>query len=183
MGPVGEIKPRNQTVTTNFLLLGFTFQGKMQLLLFMLISIIFLAILLENRTILTMVSDPRLHMLMYFFLGNLSYLDIFYSTVTVPKMPSGFLHFFHFLGSTEAMLLTTMAYDPYVANCNSLCHTLVMSSQTCLLLAVASWSTECLVPGSKMKSFFTCASPLTIVALLYISVLFNYTPPSSGSPP
>ncbi|NXD18251.1 O12D2 protein, partial [Nothocercus nigrocapillus] len=83
--------------------------------------------------------------------------DIFYSTVTVPKMLAGFLlghpqdisytgclsqlHFFHFLGSSEALLLAVMAYDRFVAICNPLRYTLLMSPRTCLLLAAATWAT------------------------------------------
>ena len=49
-------------------------------------------------------------------------------------------YFFQFLGSTEAVLLATMAYDCYIAICNPMCYTLVISPRTCLLLAMASWS-------------------------------------------
>ncbi|XP_044840208.1 olfactory receptor 12D1-like [Mauremys mutica] len=116
-----------------------------------------LASVLGNRVIVAVIlADPRLHTPMYYFLGNLSSLDIFYSTVTVPKMLAGFLsghqtisftsclaqlHFFHFLGSSEAMLLAVMAYDRYVAICNPLRYTLVMSPQACLLLAGVTWAT------------------------------------------
>ncbi|XP_009973351.3 olfactory receptor 12D1-like [Tyto alba] len=264
----------NQTEVSEFILLGLTNIPGLQHFFFVSFLLLYLTSLLGNGAIVTMViSEPRLHIPMYFFLGNLSCLDIFYSTVTVPKMLAGFLfghqpisaagclaqlHFFHFLGSTEAVLLAAMAYDRYVAICNPLRYALVMSPRTCLLLAVASWSTGFVhsvmhsVMASRLsfcghnyihhffcdikpllslacsstslnmtllnvvtssialgpfilivlsylyiisfifqkaqsqerwKPFSTCASHLTIVALLYIPVLFNYTPPSSGSSP
>ncbi|KAM6058327.1 olfactory receptor 12D2-like [Chlamydotis macqueenii] len=263
----------NQTDASEFLLLGLTDIRGLQHFFFISFLLLYLTSLLGNGAIVTMViAEPRLHTPMYFFLGNLSCLDIFYSTVTVPKMLTGFLfehqpisfggclaqlHFFHFLGSTEAVLLATMAYDRYVAICNPLRYALVMSPRTCLLLAVASWSTGfvhatvhsvmtsqlsfcghnhihhffcdikpllnlacgntslnmtllnvvttsvALSPFTlivlsyfyiisfifqkvwsqegRWKPFSTCASHLTIVALFYVPVLFNYTPPSSGS--
>ena len=91
---------------------------------------------------------------MYFFLGNLSCLDICYSTVTLPKMLENFLsthkaisflgcisqlHFFHFLGSTEAMLVPVMAFDRFVAICKPLRYTLIMSHQVCIQMAVTIW--------------------------------------------
>ncbi|XP_054692958.1 olfactory receptor 12D1-like [Grus americana] len=265
----------NQTEVHEFVLLGVSEVQGLQHFFFASFLLLYLTCLLGNGAIVAMViSEPRLHTPMYFFLGNLSCLDIFYSTVTVPKMLTGFLfghqpisfggclaqlHFFHFLGSTEAVLLATMAYDRYVAICNPLRYALVMSPRTCLLLAVASWSTgfvhatmhsvmtsqlsfcghnhichffcdikpllnlacsstslnmtllnvvtTSIVLGpftlivlsylyiisfvfqkvrsqeGRWKPFSTCASHLTVVALFYIPVLFNYTPPSSGSSP
>ncbi|NXA16233.1 O12D1 protein, partial [Sapayoa aenigma] len=262
----------NQTVVREFLLLGLTDIQVLQHFLFISFLLLYSATLVGNGVIVTVVmSEPQLHTPMYFFLGNLSCLDIFYSTVTVPKMLTGFLfghqiisfsgclaqlHFFHFLGSTEAVLLAGMAYDRYVAICHPLHYALVMSPWTCLLLAVASWFTgfvhamvhsvmtsqlsfchnhihhffcdikplldlacssarlnmtllnvvttsvvlvplTLIVPSylyiisflfykvqsqeGRWKLFSTCASHLIVVALFYIPVLFNYTPPSSGN--
>ncbi|NXP51680.1 O12D1 protein, partial [Heliornis fulica] len=148
---------RNQTQAGDFTLLGITNVQGLRHFFFISFLLLYLTGLLGNGTIVAMVlCEPRLHTPMYFFLGNLSCLDIFYSTVTVPKMLTGFLfghqtisfagclaqlHFFHFFGSTETLLLAAMAYDRYVAICNPLRYALVMSPQTCLLLAGASWST------------------------------------------
>ncbi|KAF1671726.1 Olfactory receptor 12D2, partial [Pygoscelis papua] len=147
----------NQTEVSEFILLGLTDIQGLQHFFFIPFLLLCLTSLLGNGAIVTMViSEPRLHTPMYFFLENLSCLDIFYSTVTVQKMLTGFLfghqpisfggclaqlHCFHFLGSTEAVLLATMAYDRYVAVGNPLRYALVTSPRTCLLLAVASWST------------------------------------------
>ncbi|XP_014381348.1 olfactory receptor 12D1-like [Alligator sinensis] len=148
---------QNQTVVNEFILLGLTDLQGLQCFLFALFLLLYIASLLGNGVIVTVArTEPRLHTPMYFFLGHLSCLDIFYSSVTVPKMLAGFisgdwgisftgclaqLHFFHFLGSSEAVLLAVMAYDRYVAICNPLRYTLVMSQKTCLLLAVVTWTT------------------------------------------
>ncbi|XP_053902306.1 olfactory receptor 12D1-like [Malaclemys terrapin pileata] len=146
----------NQTEVSEFILLGLTKLQELQCFLFALFLLLYMASVLGNGAIMAVVlAKPRLHTPMYFFLGNLSCLDICYSTVTIPKMLAGFLsrhqiisftgclvqlHFFHFLGSSEAVLLAVMAYDRYVAICNPLRYRLVMNPWVCLLLAVATWS-------------------------------------------
>nr|XP_025046802.1 olfactory receptor 12D2-like [Pelodiscus sinensis] len=146
----------NQTDVSEFVLLGLTDAPALQCYFFALFLLLYMGNVMGNGAILAVVlAEPRLHTPMYFFLGNLSCLDIFFSTVTVPKMLAGFLsghqaisftgclaqlHFFHFLGSCESILLAVMAYDRYVAICNPLRYTLVMSPRACLFLAVATWS-------------------------------------------
>ena len=145
----------NQTSVTEFLLLGVTDIQELQPLLFVLFLAIYLVIVAGNGAILMVViSEPRLHSPMYFFLGNLSCLDICYSTVTLPKMLGNFLsshkaisfwgcisqlHFFHFLSSTEALLLAVMAFDRFVAICKPLRYTLIMNPQVCAQMAVTVW--------------------------------------------
>lgn len=147
----------NQTSVTEFLLLGVTDIQELQPLLFVLFLAIYLVIVAGNGAILMVViSEPRLHSPMYFFLGNLSCLDICYSTVTLPKMLGNFLsshkaisfwgcisqlHFFHFLGSTEALLLAVMAFDRFVAICKPLRYTLIMNPWVCAQMAVTVWIT------------------------------------------
>ena len=145
----------NQTSITEFFLLGVTDIQVLQPVLFMVFLTIYLLSLAGNGAILIVViSDPRLHSPMYFFLGNLSCLDICYSTVTLPKMLENFLsthkaisflgcisqlHFFHFLGSTEVMLLAVMAFDRFVAICKPLRYTVIMNHQVCTQMAVTVW--------------------------------------------
>ncbi|XP_010849764.1 PREDICTED: olfactory receptor 12D2-like [Bison bison bison] len=145
----------NQTSVTEFFLLGVTDIQVLQPVLFVVFLTIYFLNLAGNGAILIVViSDPRLHSPMYFFLGNLSCLDICYSTVTLPKMLENFLsthkaisflgcisqlHFFHFLGSTEAMLVPVMAFDRFVAICKPLRYTLIMSHQVCIQMAVTIW--------------------------------------------
>ncbi|XP_020633972.3 olfactory receptor 10G9-like [Pogona vitticeps] len=113
--------------------------------------------LLGNMLILyTICSNPQLHSPMYYYLSELSFLDIFYSSATVPKMLNGFLtgsqtisfvgcvvqlSAFHCFGGTECFLLTVMAYDRYVAICNPLHYAGIMSRMACLKLM----ATTCLV--------------------------------------
>ncbi|XP_043306736.1 olfactory receptor 12D2-like [Cervus canadensis] len=145
----------NQTSVTEFLLLGVTDIQVLQPVLFVVFLAIYIVSLAGNGAILMVViSDPRLHSPMYFFLGNLSCLDICYSTVTLPKMLENFLsthkaisflgcisqlHFFHFLGSTESMLLALMGFDRFVAICKPLRYPLIMSHHVCLQMAVTVW--------------------------------------------
>ncbi|XP_048374220.1 olfactory receptor 12D2-like [Sphaerodactylus townsendi] len=147
----------NKTEMDEFILLGFTnFQG-FGPLLFPLFLLFYLVTLLGNSLIvLVILAEPCLHTPMYFFLSNLSCLDICYATVTVPKMLAGFLsgpqaisfcgclaqlHFFHFTGSSEGVLLAVMGYDRYVAICYPLRYAVIMNKPVCLLLASVTWST------------------------------------------
>ncbi|XP_015265460.1 PREDICTED: olfactory receptor 12D2-like [Gekko japonicus] len=145
----------NHTQVHQFILLGLTKDHQKQLILFILFLLLYMASLLGNGVILAVaLVEPRLHTPMYFFLSNLSCLDIFYSTVTMPKMLNGLLienqaisfigclpqlHFFHFLGSSEALLLGVMAFDRCVAICNPLRYTAIMNKRTCFLLVGATW--------------------------------------------
>uniref|UniRef100_A0A452E2J4 G-protein coupled receptors family 1 profile domain-containing protein n=1 Tax=Capra hircus TaxID=9925 RepID=A0A452E2J4_CAPHI len=141
----------SQTSVTEFLL-GVTDIQELQPVLFVVFLATYFVSLAGNGAILMVViSDSRLHSPMYYFLGNLSCLDICYSTVTLPKMLENFLsthktisflgcisqlHFFHFLGSTESMLLAMMAFDCFVAICKPFYYTLIMSHQFCIQMAV-----------------------------------------------
>ncbi|XP_040091461.1 olfactory receptor 12D2-like, partial [Oryx dammah] len=147
----------NQTSVTEFLLLGLTDIQELQPVLFVVFLAIYIVSLTGNGAIMMVViSDPRLHSPMYFFLGNLSCLDICYSTVTLPKMLENFLsthkaisfsgcisqlHFFHFLGSTESMLLAMMGFDRFVAICKPFHYTLIMNHQVCIQMTVTVWIT------------------------------------------
>ena len=145
----------NQTSVTEFLLLGVTDIQELQPVLFVVFLATYIVSLAGNGAILMVViSYSRLHSPMYFFLGNQSCLDICYSTVTLPKMLENFLsthktisflgctsqlHFFHFLGSTESMLLVVMGFDCFVAICKPFYYTLIMSHQFCIQMAVTIW--------------------------------------------
>ncbi|KAM3918977.1 olfactory receptor 12D1-like [Leptodactylus fuscus] len=145
----------NETIVTEFILLGITSLPKLQVFLFVTFLMFYLLSFVGNLCIVTVViADHGLHTPMYFLLGNLSFLDFFYATTTVPKMLSGLLmedkkisfqacitqlHIFHFLGSTEAMLLASMSYDRYVAICNPLRYHVLMARVVCIELAFTSW--------------------------------------------
>ncbi|XP_069490421.1 olfactory receptor 12D1-like [Ambystoma mexicanum] len=146
----------NQTRVTEFVLLGFTDIPYLQVILFVFALAFYLLNIMANSIIVTVViAEPHLHTPMYYLLSNLSFLDFCFSSVTVPKMLVDFmaqkktisfggciaqLHFFHFLGSTEAMLLASMAFDRYVAICHPLRYVVIMNNSACILLAASSWS-------------------------------------------
>ncbi|NWR80938.1 O1052 protein, partial [Centropus unirufus] len=145
----------NHTTVTLFILLGLTREPKLQAPLFVIFSIIYLLTLVGNLGLITLIkTNPRLHTPMYFFLFNLSVVDLCYSSVFSPKLLMGFLleektisysaclvqHFFSLvLVATEVFLLAAMAYDRYVAICNPLLYTLVMPKRVCLQLVAGSY--------------------------------------------
>ncbi|XP_066485871.1 olfactory receptor 5V1-like [Tiliqua scincoides] len=147
---------QNQTELTEFILMGFAHLEDIQLLLFGAFLIIYLLTVLWNTLIIIMAMvDQRLRTPMYFFLGNLSFLDICYTTTTIPQMLAHLLSkrcsitymgcvlqlyfFFSFLG-IECLLLAVMAFDRYVAICHPLRYTLIVNKAICLQLATACWT-------------------------------------------
>ncbi|XP_007435038.1 olfactory receptor 12D3-like [Python bivittatus] len=264
----------NQTKVGQFILLGLNNVLELQYIVFAIFLLLYVATLVGNGTIVIVaLAEPRLHSPMYFFLGNLSCLDIIHSTVTVPKMLAGFLtelqtisfngymvqlFFFYFMGGTEGILLGIMAYDRYVAICNPLRYNLIMRKEIYVVMVATAWSTgfsqalmhavmtahlpfcgpnqiehfvcdikpllklacgnthlnlmilsigtSCVVMGPFLiillsyiyiisflllkvqsrsgwqKALSTCGSHLTVVALLYVPVLFNSMLPTMGTP-
>ncbi|XP_003418742.2 olfactory receptor 4Q2-like [Loxodonta africana] len=148
----------NQTeFVREFVLAGFSQTPAIEAGLFVLFLFFYVSIWVGNVLImLTVVSDNCLNSSpMYFLLGNLSFLDLCYSTVTTPKLLADFLEneklitydqcivqlfFLHFVGAAEMFLLTVMAYDRYVAICRPLHYTTVMSRRLCCFLVAASWT-------------------------------------------
>ncbi|KAM6141065.1 olfactory receptor 14A16-like [Pterocles gutturalis] len=146
----------NSSSITQFLLLEFADTRELQLLHFWLFLGIYLAALLGNGLIITTVAcDHRLHTPMYFFLLNLSVLDLGSISTTVPKAMTNSLwdtrdisyagcaaqlFFFLFLALGEYYLLTVMAYDRYVAICQPLHYGTLLSSRACVHMAAAAWA-------------------------------------------
>ncbi|XP_075392131.1 olfactory receptor 7G2-like [Tenrec ecaudatus] len=148
------MKSRNQTSVSEFLLLALTEDPEMQPILFSLFLSIYLVTVLGNLLfVLAVTSDSHLHTPMYFFLANLSFTDISFSTTTIPKIlvnlqaqnrsityagcltQAGFVLFF---SSLESLLLSIMAYDRYVAICHPLRYTTIMNPHFCCLLILFS---------------------------------------------
>ncbi|XP_075346333.1 olfactory receptor 14I1-like [Mycteria americana] len=145
----------NRSSITQFLLLAFTDTRQLQLLYFWLFLGIYLAALLGNGLIITAIAcDHRLHTPMYFFLLNLSVLDLGSISTTVPKAMANSLwdtraisyagcaaqvFLFVFLMSAEYCLLTIMAYDRYVAICKPLHYGTLLGSRACVHMAAAAW--------------------------------------------
>ncbi|XP_047569812.1 olfactory receptor 1F1-like [Lutra lutra] len=145
----------NQSSVSEFLLLGLSRQPQQQQLLFVLFLSTYLVTVLGNLLILLAVSlDSRLHIPMYFFLSNLSFVDICFTSTTVPKMLanhilgtqtisfSGCLTQMYFVFTFVDMdnfLLAVMAYDRFVAVCHPLHYSTKMTPQLCGLLVTGSW--------------------------------------------
>ncbi|XP_030047850.1 olfactory receptor 1G1-like [Microcaecilia unicolor] len=146
---------KNQTAMLEFLLLGFTEQIELKSLLFKVFLVMYMLNLMGNGTItLVIAGNSQLHTPMYFFLCNLSFVDMCSSSVTVPKLLNNLisdsktisfseciaqLYFFLVFGCSECMLLAIMAYDRYVAVCNPLHYITIMNKKVCLSMSVASW--------------------------------------------
>ncbi|XP_063791844.1 olfactory receptor 1361-like [Pseudophryne corroboree] len=145
----------NVSRVTEFFLLGLSRNQDQQMPLFALFLMMYLVTLSGNCLIMVAVtSDRRLHSPMYFFLGNLSFIDICFSSVTAPLMLANLLQektisfkacmsqlFFLFCtASMECFVLAIMAYDRLVAISNPLRYLLIMDWKTCLALIVFSWS-------------------------------------------
>nr|XP_007988290.2 olfactory receptor 2L8 [Chlorocebus sabaeus] len=141
--------------STDFILLGLFPQSRIGLFLFILIVFIFLMALIGNLSMILLISlDTHLHTPMYFLLSQLSLIDLSYISTIVPKMASDFLHgnksisftgcgiqsfFFTTLAVVEALLLTSMAYDRYIAICFPLHYLIRMSKRVCVLMITGSW--------------------------------------------
>ncbi|XP_025917312.1 olfactory receptor 14C36-like [Apteryx rowi] len=146
----------NSSSLNEFLLLAFADTWELQLLHFSLFLGIYLAALLGNGLIITAVAcDHHLHTPMYFFLLNLSLLDLGSISITVPKSMANSLwdtraisysgcaaqvFLFVFSFGTECSLLTVMAYDCYVAICKPLHYGTIMGSRACVRMAAAAWA-------------------------------------------
>ncbi|XP_069814708.1 putative olfactory receptor 2B8 [Dendropsophus ebraccatus] len=145
----------NFTTVEDFILVGLTDKEDMQIVLFLIFLICYIISLFGNLVIIWISNThPRLNTPMYFFLRNLSLLDIWYTSSVVPKMLLNLLSvrktisfdacfvqlFIHLsLGGAECYLLLTMAYDRYVAICSPLHYTTVMHPVLCIKMATASW--------------------------------------------
>ncbi|XP_075700729.1 olfactory receptor 12D1-like [Rhinoderma darwinii] len=187
----------NGTSMTVFILIGITDLPWLQKLLFILVLFFYILDVLGNLLIVCLViRDVSLHSPMYFLLANLSFVDICFSSITVPKMMVGFfmentitlqgcvaqMYFFHFLGCTEGILLASMGYDRYVAICHPLRYSTLMRKTVCIQLVLTSWIiglTTSLVhaimtsylpfcSSNKVKHFFCDVKPVIKLACVDI---------------
>ncbi|XP_007517101.2 olfactory receptor 5AR1-like [Erinaceus europaeus] len=140
----------NSSIETTFILLGMTDNPQLEVLLFGTFLIVYIVIVLGNLCLVVLIGvSPRLHTPMYFFLSNLSFLDVCFSSITVPKTIANLLSklrtvsflecvtqmaLFIIFASAECNLLATMAYDRYTAICHPLLYHATMSKVRCLLL-------------------------------------------------
>ncbi|CAH6792925.1 olfactory receptor 1030 [Phodopus roborovskii] len=142
----------NRTTVTEFVLMGFTDRPELQLPLFVVFLMIYLITLVGNLGMILLIkADSRLHTPMYYFLSHLAFIDLCYSSSIGPKMLQNLLakkktisfsgcfaqlYFSGAFSTTECFLLATMAYDRYMAICNPLIYTAIMTQRVCKELVV-----------------------------------------------
>ncbi|XP_072479360.1 olfactory receptor 4F4-like [Notamacropus eugenii] len=181
----------NHSTVSEFVLLRLCDSWELQIFFFIFILTLYLIIVLGNIFIVILViTDLHLHSPMYFLLSNLSFIDLWLSSVTTPKMITDLLKenktisfggcmcqivFVHFAGGSEMMLLVALAYDRYVAICKPLHYTTIMSQRRCIWLVTISWTTgfvhsmsqlvmilELPFCGPRVVNSFFCDIPLVI---------------------
>ncbi|XP_014712389.1 olfactory receptor 226-like [Equus asinus] len=191
----------NHSEVTEFILVGFPGSRGLHMCLLVLFLLVYTLTITENVVIVAVIrASPPLHKPMYVFLSNLSFLEVWYISVTVPKMLLSLagpefrhisfsgcmaqLYFFLALACTECALLGVMAFDRYVAICSPLRYPIVMSPGLCSLLAASSWLSGFTISLGKvffisrlgycgpniMNHFFCDVSPLLNLACSDMSV-------------
>uniref|UniRef100_A0A8C9QCW4 Olfactory receptor n=1 Tax=Spermophilus dauricus TaxID=99837 RepID=A0A8C9QCW4_SPEDA len=190
----------NRSISHSFILLGLSTRLGVRDVLFAVFLALYLLTLLENTLIVSLIcSHSELRKPMYFFLGNLSCLEMCYVSVTMPTLLLGLwvgpyhlsfvacmtqLFFFISLICTECTLLASMAYDRYVAICHPLHYPLLMRPQVCVGLALTSWlgglvvsvaKTSCIASLSYcgpnvLNQFFCDVSPLLNLSCTHVAL-------------
>nr|XP_003413369.2 olfactory receptor 7A17-like [Loxodonta africana] len=152
---ISYMEPRNQTGTSEFILLGLSEEAEVQPLIFGIFLSMYLVTFIGNLfIILAVITNSHLHTPMYFFLSNLSFADICFTSSTIPKMLLNIqmqskvisyegclsqIYFFMVFGRLDNFLLTVMAYDRFVAICYPLHYTVIMNPKICGLLLLKSY--------------------------------------------
>ncbi|XP_063289916.1 olfactory receptor 6F1-like [Pelobates fuscus] len=183
--PIASCELENRSWSAEFMLLGFPKQRDTSIALFMFFMMVYVLTLLGNITIISLTRiDSSLRTPMYFFLNNFSFLEIGYTTVTVPKMLDALLtgnmaisfnccltqmYFFFLFGTTEFFILALMGFDRYLAICHPLHYVNIMNRSLYYKLVIGSWISGCMVPtvptivlshkpfcGSKTINHFFC---------------------------
>ncbi|XP_037360256.1 olfactory receptor 7A10-like [Talpa occidentalis] len=168
----------NYTHVSEFFLLGLSKEPELQPLIFGLFLSMYLITVFGNLLIILAVSlDSHLHTPMYFFLANLSFVDICFTSTTIPKMLQNIhtqskvityracitqMYFFIIFAILDNFLLAAMAYDRFVAICHPLHYMVIMNSQLCGLLVMISWI---------MSSLNSLLQSLMVLRLSFCSVL------------
>ncbi|XP_072455529.1 olfactory receptor 1f45-like [Notamacropus eugenii] len=160
---------KNHSRVSEFILLGLSDQPEEEKLMFLAFLLMYLITGLGNLLIITAIRrDSCLHTPMYFFLTNLSLVDICFTSTTIPKVLVNYISgnkailyisclaqvfFFIWFGGVDSILLTVMAYDRYVAICAPLHYSMILTSRVCALLVAVCW-------------FWACANALSHTVLL-----------------
>ncbi|XP_045398048.1 olfactory receptor 2C1 [Lemur catta] len=164
----------NSSSSEGFVLMGISDHPQLEMIFFVAILFSYLLTLVGNSTIILLSHlDARLHTPMYFFLSNLSSLDLAFTTSSVPQMLTNLwgpektisyggcvtqLYVFLWLGATECILLVVMAFDRYIAVCWPLHYTTIVNPRLCWLLAATAWLGG--LGNSVIQSTFTLQLPL-----------------------
>ena len=147
---------RNLTRPSEFLLLGFSEESELQPLVFgLFVSMYLITVFGHMLIILAISSDSHLHTPMYFYLSNLSFVDICFTSTTIPKMLWNIyiqsqvityeacitqVYFLMLFAGLDDFLLTVMAYDRFAAICHPLYYTVIMNPKVCRILVLVSWA-------------------------------------------
>lgn len=171
MSSIREFRLVNHTLRPDFIFIRFSNNSGIQIILCIGFFTMYSITLLGNGLIIILtLLDSALHTPMYFFLRNLSFLEICYTTVTLPKMLANCasevksisfagcaaqMYFLLSLGTVECYLLAVMAYDRYTAICCPLHYPVIMNQKVCAQMAIASWLCGILMPLGNVVWFFT----------------------------
>ncbi|XP_037376673.1 olfactory receptor 2W1 [Talpa occidentalis] len=147
---------RNYTSQYGFILLGFSEHPQLEMILSGIVSVFYLITLVGNTAIiLASLLDPKLQTPMYFFLRNLSFLDLCFTTSIIPQMLVNLwgpdktisfmgcaiqLYVYMWLGSVECLLLAVMSYDRFTAICKPLHYLVIMNPHLCIKMIITVWS-------------------------------------------
>ena len=174
---MGDRETSNHSEATEFILVGFRVRPEFHILLFLLFLLVYAMILLGNIGMMVIImTDPQVNTPMYFFLGKLSFVDLFYSSVIAPKAMINIwsesksisyagcvtqLFLFILFIVTEGFLLAVMAYDHFIAICNPLLYSVQMSAHLCVQFVAGSYFFGCISSVLQTIMTFTlsfCAS-------------------------
>ncbi|XP_045839288.1 olfactory receptor 10J5 [Meles meles] len=177
---------KNFTEVTEFIFLGFSIFGKHQITLFVVFLAIYILTLTGNVVIVTIIHvDHHLHTPMYFFLSMLASSETVYTLVSVPRMLSGLLFhnqpislagcatqmfFFIILATNNCFLLTAMGYDRYVAICNPLRYTVLMSKGVCVMFVCGSFGTGLVMAVLHVAAMFSLSFCGTVVEHFFCDI-------------
>ncbi|XP_052013548.1 olfactory receptor 2B11-like [Apodemus sylvaticus] len=163
----------NESAPKIFILLGFSNHPWLEMPLFIVVLVAYVCTVLGNISIIVVSRiDPHLDSPMYFFLSNLSFLDLWFTTTTIPQLLRNLwgpdksisyggcvtqFYIFHFLGATECILLAVMSLDRYIAICKPLRYPSIMRQQLCILLVSMAWLSG--LANSLLQSTLTIKLP------------------------
>nr|XP_020010874.1 olfactory receptor 2B11-like [Castor canadensis] len=164
----------NASAPQIFILLGFSNHPWLQTPLFIMVLVAYVCTLVGNTLIIVASRvDPQLDSPMYFFLSNLSFLDLCFTTTTIPQFLLNLsspdksisyggcvtqFYMFHFLGATECILLAVMSLDRFTAICKPLRYSAIMHQRLCILLVAVAWMSG--LANSLLQSSLTVQLPL-----------------------